>query len=82
MNAPNLTKSELSFFEQQLRQQECSAATVEKYLHDAKQFALWLNKRPVTPQSTAEWKDSLLQAGYAPAPSTEKSPPLTPCSGC
>ncbi len=67
MNAPNLTKSELSFFEQQLRQQECSAATVEKYLHDAKQFALWLNKRPVTPQSTAEWKDSLLQAGYAPS---------------
>ena len=64
MNAPHLTKSELSFFEQ----------TVERCVPPWKStfttpdsLPRWLNKRPVTPQSTAEWKDSLLQAGYAPS---------------
>ena len=49
-----------------LRQEEKSAATIEKYLRDLGAFARWLNGRAITKDMTAHWKVYLEQQGYSP----------------
>lgn len=44
-----------------LREQERTAATAEKYLHSARSFAAWLDGRPVTKETAAQWKDFLME---------------------
>ena len=54
-------------FQRHLLKAERSPGTVEKYLRDVRAFSTWLAGRPVTHERAAEWKEHLLQSGYAPA---------------
>lgn len=47
-------------FENQLRCEEKSAATMEKYLLAVRQFAAWLGGRELSREAVAEWRESLL----------------------
>lgn len=49
-----------------LAAEEKSAGTIEKYLRDVKAFALWLDKRPMSKEKTANWRHHLLDRGYTP----------------
>ena len=64
MKKRKLTQKLMARFEYELQQQERSAATVEKYLHDVRQFWNWLNGRLVTQQAVVEWKGHLLTQNY------------------
>ena len=61
-----LTQTQLSAFAAQLRREEKSAGTAEKYLRDAERFARWLEGRPVTAELAAAWREHLTAQGYAP----------------
>ncbi len=61
-----LTQEQVAAYQLWLRQEERSAATVEKYLRDVRRFAAWLNGRAVTKEIMAEWKGNLLALRYAP----------------
>ena len=50
-----------------LRRQERESSTIEKYLHDVRDFHAWLDGRPLTKEETSGWKEHLSRAGYAPA---------------
>lgn len=57
---------QISAFEQYLREEEKSAATVEKYLRDIRCFFLFLGERRISKEETVAYKD-YLTARYAPA---------------
>ena len=60
-----LTQRQLSAFAAQLRREERSAGTTEKYLRDVGRFARWLEGRPVTAELAAAWREHLTAQGYA-----------------
>ena len=62
-----ISSRELSVFSAHLRQEDRSSGTAGKYLHDCTGFALWLGDRALTPEAAAQWREHLLQKGYAPA---------------
>ena len=62
-----VSSRELSAFSAHLRQEDRSSGTTGKYLHDCTGFALWLGDRALTPEAAAQWREHLLQKGYAPA---------------
>ena len=62
-----ISSRELSAFSAHLRQEDRSSGTAGKYLHDCTGFALWLGDRELTPETAAQWREHLLQKGYAPA---------------
>ena len=62
-----VSSRELSAFSGHLRQEGRSSGTTGKYLHDCTGFALWLGDRELTPETAAQWREHLLQKGYAPA---------------
>ena len=62
-----VSSRELSAFSAHLRQEDRSSGTTGKYLHDCTSFALWLGDRELTPEAAAQWREHLLQKGYAPA---------------
>lgn len=57
----------LERFAQALYREERAPGTVEKYRRDLGSFAAWLNGRTVTSEAAAQWKESMLAAGLAPA---------------
>ena len=61
-----LTVEQFSSFKEYLHMEERSAGTIEKYLRDVRDFAAWLDGRPVTKELTAEWKEHLVSEGYNP----------------
>jgi len=61
-----LTPEQITAYRFWLRREERSPATVEKYLRDARRFAVWLDGRAVTKELMAEWKEHLLTLRYAP----------------
>ena len=62
-----VTAEQIAAYGCQLRLEEKSTATVEKYLHGIRAFSNWLGERPVTREAAAEWKICLLGRGYAPS---------------
>ena len=54
-------------FVRQLRAEERSRGTVEKYLRDVERFSTWWAGRAATREEAVAWKEALLQKGYAPA---------------
>ena len=62
-----ITTEQLTAYRAQLRAEERSAATIEKYLHDADAFAAWLGGGELTKEAVADWKAELLRRGQAPA---------------
>ena len=55
----------LEQFKQYLIEEEKSAATVEKYLRDTAAFVVFLTEREVTKELVIEYKQKLMDAGYA-----------------
>ena len=60
-NVCALTNDLIQQYAGSLREQERTAATVEKYLHAVRSFAAWLDGRPVTKENAAQWKDFLVE---------------------
>ena len=61
-----VTSARIEAFAQYLRDQERSAATIEKYVHDVRALAAFLNGREISKGLLLEWKEALIEA-YAPA---------------
>lgn len=59
-----ITDAQLSQFRATLRNEEKSAATLEKYLRDVSRFALWLGDRPLNRDAMLDYKAELM-ANYA-----------------
>ena len=66
MKEYKLTKEQTMAFVRQLRAEEKSTGTMEKYLRDIHAFAIWLNGGPVSQETVVAWKEYLLAAHYAP----------------
>ena len=67
MTGHRVSQQQIAAYASSLIQEEKSPATVEKYLHDIRTFTVWLAGRAVTKELAAEWKASLVAAGFAPA---------------
>ncbi|WP_346726814.1 tyrosine-type recombinase/integrase [Feifania hominis] len=66
MSNMTIHTAHIAAFERALRAQERSAATVEKYLRDVRQFAAYLGGAPLTREAVAGWKSHLLEQGRLP----------------
>lgn len=66
MSIEIITQTHLTAFEEHLLREEKSAATVEKYLRDARAFVLYAEGKTVTKELTVAYKKSLADAGYKP----------------
>lgn len=62
-----LTAKQIAAYKKYLRGEERAAATVEKYCRDILAFAAWLEERPVTKETVAQWKEQLLEDSVSPA---------------
>ncbi len=62
-----ITDDMLRCFRDQLKYEEHSAATIEKYSRDTKAFQRWLEDRPLNRQTVATWKKHLVEIGRAPS---------------
>ena len=67
MSDHRISQQDLAAFARQLRREEKSPATVEKYLRDAEAFAAWLGGRELSRAAALEWKAALSARGYAPS---------------
>ena len=67
MSTKTLSLNRIADYAQFLHSEERAPATIEKYLHDVRAFAQWLEDRPVTKELAAQWKSALLTEGQAPA---------------
>lgn len=65
MNAYVLKDEDLRAFEEHLFLEEKSAATIEKYLRDARAFFRFAAHRDVTKELAVSYKRSLIERGYA-----------------
>ena len=65
MNAYVLKDEDLRAFEEHLFLEEKSAATIEKYLRDARAFFRFAARRDVTKELAVSYKRSLIERGYA-----------------
>ncbi|HIR60388.1 MAG TPA: tyrosine-type recombinase/integrase, partial [Candidatus Faecivivens stercoravium] len=59
MEERKLTAGILKRFREELVRRERSAATVEKYMHDVRSLAVWLDGGAVTPERVLGWKKEL-----------------------
>ncbi len=67
MDSRTLTDACIKRYAAHLREEERTAATTNKYVHDARAFLAWLQGRAVTREAAAQWKAHLLSRGCAPA---------------
>lgn len=65
MRNRELSKADIECFREHLIHEEKSAATVEKYIRDALAFYLSLEGQPVTKERVVEYKQGLVEKGYA-----------------
>lgn len=66
MEKRTITTEQIVSFGQFLREDERSAATVEKYLREVRMFAAFLDSGEVTKAAVAQWKANLLAENYNP----------------
>lgn len=62
-----VTPGRIERFSQHLQAEERSAATVEKYLREVRQFAQFLNGEPLDKAAVIRWKNHLLERNYSPS---------------
>lgn len=67
MNHSPLTPKQIKAYGQYLQLEERGRGTVEKYLRDVRAFARWLDRKPISKEAAAGWKEWLLLQHYAPA---------------
>lgn len=61
-----LTPACITDYAASLQKEERATATAEKYLHDIRAFAAWLNGVPADQDAAVRWRDSLLAKGLSP----------------
>ena len=61
-----ITPERIKKYAAHLREQERSAATIEKYVHDLTALAVFLAGRPISKGALLEWKETLIE-NYAAA---------------
>lgn len=66
MGTYRIAEAEIAAFREELRREERSPATIEKYLRDVERFAQWLCGAAVTVEAAAAWKADLLCQDLAP----------------
>ena len=74
-----VARIELESFTSSLKREERTPGTIGKYLRGSGEFASWLGERELAKDTAAGWREHLLEAGYAPPPSTPCCPPSTAC---
>ena len=62
-----ISEQKICAFHDYLVQEEKSRVTVEKYIRDVKAFGIFLTGRKLSKEITMEYKQQLIDAGYAPA---------------
>lgn len=67
METREITPKKMQGYQIYLEQEERGSATIQKYLHDVKELALWLSGEPITRERLAEWKRGLQNGGKKPA---------------
>lgn len=60
------TINQLQAFAAQLREEERSEGTIEKYMRDVRKFLNWLHQRMLNKSAVSDWKTQLLSDDYAP----------------
>lgn len=65
MRKRELSKMDIERFRENLIQEEKSSATVEKYFRDAHAFYLFLEGQSITKEKVLEYKQGLVEKGYA-----------------
>ena len=60
-----LSTDKIEEYADYLYQEEKSAATLEKYLRDAKTFGIYANGNEITKELVLGWKKQLIESGYA-----------------
>lgn len=60
-----LTQEQIRQYSHWLRTEERAGGTVEKYLRDIRNFAVWLENRPIDRETVICWKESLISRKYA-----------------
>ena len=66
MDERTLTLEQIVAYGGYLRTEERAPGTIEKYLRDARNFAVWLDGASVTKENATVWKEQLRACGYAP----------------
>ena len=66
MSTGSVTQAHLTAFKEYLLREEKSAATVEKYLRDARVFVLYSEGKPLSKELAVAYKRSLEEKGYKP----------------
>ena len=66
MSERRMTAELVAKFLEELRREERSSGTLEKYGRDVRAFAAFLDGRAVTRDLTTQWREHLLSGGYAP----------------
>lgn len=66
MDQKYIDARQFAAFSDQLRAEERSEGTIEKYLRDVRRFFGWLKDRAVDKNEVTNWKAQLLSDGYAP----------------
>ena len=62
----NITAKAIHEFAVLLKSKDRSPGTIEKYLRDVRAFAAWLDDRELSRETASEWRDYLVNKGYAP----------------
>ncbi len=65
VHEPGELSGKIQQFVQELRKEERSDGTIEKYVRDVKQFAEWVGERPMTKELILLWKEEL-KSRYCP----------------
>lgn len=66
MEKYRIVSEQITDFMRQLKSEERSQGTIDKYMRDIHAFAAWLGGELVTQERAADWKEHLLAAHYAP----------------
>ena len=66
MSERRMTAELVAKFLEELRREERSSGTLEKYGRDVRAFAAFLDGRAVTRDMATQWREHLLSGGYAP----------------
>ena len=61
-----LLDEKIKLYKKYLILEERSEGTISKYLRDVNRFAEWLRGEEVTKEKAIEWKEYLVESGYAP----------------
>ena len=62
-----IREGQVQAFAQYLQREERSAGTIDKYLRDVRQFAVWMGGKAVTKERVSGWKNALLAQGHTPS---------------